>query len=73
MLACVEREDPLADFVNKPDAAAIKRRRLVAKPWRAHEESTTEPERVGHTSRGGSVALAARITLTPFPSPTTAR
>ena len=66
MLACVDREDPLAESVIKPDAGAIKRRRLGAKPWRAHEESATEPERVSHTPRGGSVALAARIALIPF-------
>ena len=72
MLAGVEREDPLADSVIKPDAAAIKRRRLRAKTWRAHEESTTEPERVSHTPRGGGVALAARIALIPFSSPTKA-
>ena len=69
MLACVDREDRLADFVIKPDAAAIKRRRLGAKPWRAHEESTTEAERVSHTPRGGGVALAARTALTPFSIP----
>ena len=52
MLACVDREDPLADSVIKPDAVAIKRRRLGAKPWRAHEESATEPEPVSHTPKG---------------------
>ena len=52
MLACVDREVRLADAVIKPDAGAIKRRRLGAKPWRAHEESATEPEPVSHTPKG---------------------
>ena len=59
MLACVYREDRLADAVIKPDAAAIKRRRLGAKPWRTHEGSATESERVSHTPRGGGLAPAA--------------
>ena len=59
--------------VIKPDAAAIKRRRFGAKPWRVHEDSATEPERVSHTPRGGGVALAARIALVPFSSPVMAR
>ena len=73
LLACVEREDPLADSVIKPDTAAIKRRRMGAKPWREHKDSTIEPERVSHTPRGGGVALAARIALVPFSSPITAK
>ena len=73
LLACVEREDPLADSVIKPDAAAIKRRRFGAKPWRVHGDSATEPERVSHTPRGGGVALAAPIALTRFSTPVTAR
>ena len=69
MLGCVERKDPLADSVIKPDAAGIKQRRVRAKPWQAHEDSATEPERASHTLRSGDVALAARIGLTPFSSP----
>ena len=59
--------------VIKPDAAAIKRRRLAAKPWPAHEESATEPERVSHTPSGGGVALAALVAVTRFSSPVSAR
>ena len=69
VLACVEREDPLADSVIKPDAAACKRRRLRAKLWRAHEDFATQPVRVNHTPSGGGVALAARIAFTRFSSP----
>ena len=68
-----ENQSPEIPARFKPDAAAIKRRRLGAKPWRAHEESTLEPERVSHTPRGGGVALAARAALIPFSSPVTAR
>ena len=71
MLACVDREDSLADSVIKPDAAAIKRRRLGAKPWRVHQDSATEPARVSHTHKGRGVALAAMIALTPFSTPIT--
>ena len=69
---CVEREDPLADSVIKPDAAAIKRRRFGAEPWRVHEDSATERGRVSQTPRGGTVALAVRVAPSPFSSPTTA-
>ena len=41
--ACVEREDPLPEFVIKPDAARIKRRRWGTKPWQAHEEVCGRP------------------------------
>ena len=64
MLACVDRDDPFADSVVKPEAAAIKRRRLGANPWRAHEESTSEPGPVHHTPKGGGVTLAEPIVLT---------
>ena len=70
---CVEREDPLADSVIKPDTAAIKRRRLGAKPWREHEDSATEPERVSQTPRGGGVALAVRVAPSPFSTPVGAK
>ena len=73
MLACVDREDSLADSVIKPHAAAIKRRRLGAKPWRVHQDSATESARVYRTPRGGSVALAEPIVLTRFSTPVMAR
>ena len=69
LLACVEGEDPLAESVIKPAAAAIKPRRFGAKPWRAHEDSATGPEHVSHTRGGGGVALTPRIALTPFSTP----
>ena len=72
MLACVDREDSLADSVIKPDAAAIKRRRLGAKPWRVHQDSAAEPARVYRTPRGGSVTVAEPIVLTRFSTPVTA-
>ena len=72
LLACVEGEDRLAISVIKPDAAAIKRRRLGAKPWRVHQDSATEPARVHHTPRGGSVTLAEPIVLTRFSTRVTA-
>ena len=43
MHACVERENPLPEFVIKPDAARIKRRRWGTKPWQAHEEVCGRP------------------------------
>ena len=64
-------EDPLADSVIKPDAAGIKRTRLGAKPWRAHEDSATEPGRMSHTPRGGGVVLAARAAPSALSSPVT--
>ena len=68
--ACVRRAGgPLANSVIKPDAAAIKRRRLGAKPWRVHQDSATEPACVHHTHRGGSVTLAEPIVLTRFSTP----
>ena len=68
MLACVDREDPLEESVINPDAAEIKRRRVGAKPWRTHEDSTAEPERVSHTPKGGGVALAARTPSPDYPA-----
>ena len=73
MLACVNREARLADSVIKPDAAAIKRRRLGAKPSRVHQDSAIDPARVHHTPKGGSVTLAEPIVLTRFSTPVTAR
>ena len=63
----------LVESVIKPDSAGIQRRRFETKPWRAHEDSTTEPSHVSRTSGAGGVALAALAASTPFSTPVSER
>ena len=71
MLACCEREDPLADSVIKPDVSAIKRRRLGGEAvagargfrHRAGAGESHSPERwvMRRTTCGGFAVICRRL------------